>query len=255
MKLYNFRPGRNRTLSLVEITIVLALFGIIMASAFSMFMAGYQSSFRTQARLEVNTYVRKATDQLTFKGRQASYFLLYDRFDGSTAIIPPATVPSFGDFRSPSRQGADGLPAGETGSCLVFVFNGENPTPLDPDSITPIRRLVVYTLDTNAVTPDKPFRLREYDLILDPADPRCNEPVETLIPAAITGPEPAANLQVCIPWARGLLNGDIFQNLDGKSVVMSAQFYYGNPDDDLGPGMLKSATNTYSFTITPRGTI
>ncbi len=242
-------------MTLVEIMVVLVIFGTVLASAFAFFMTGYTTMWRTQARLEVNSYIRKATNRLTFNGRQASYFLLYDRFDGSTAIIPPATTPSFGDFRNPSRRGARGLASGETGSCLVFVYNGVNPRPFDPNSVTPIDRIVCYTLDTNSVDPNRMFRLREFDLILDPSDPMRFQPVEALIPAATAGNEPASDLNVCIPWVRGMLNGDIFHNLDGRSVVVNAQFFYGNPADDLGPGTMKSAANTYTFTITPRGAI
>jgi len=242
--------------SLVELMIVMTIMGLVTAGAFTMFISGYQMTFRTQAKLEVNSYIRKATNRLVFDGRQASYYILYDRFDGSNELLPSSPTPTFVNFRNTANHGMGRRDAGESGSCLVLVYNGTNPQPFNPSSRTPIERIVVYTLDTNTITPDKVYRIRRFELNLDPTDARRLNPVETLIPAAVTGPEPASSLDVFIPLARGMMAGNIFHNLDDRSVLINAHFFYGNPAHDIGNSAgVKSATNTYSFTITPRGSV
>jgi hypothetical protein len=234
----------------------MTIMGVITAGAFTMFTSGFQMTFRTQAKLEVNSYIRKATNRMVFDGRRASYFRIYDRFDRTNLIIPPATTPVLVNFRETAYHGKGYRKAGESGSCLVLVYNGVNPEPFNPASKTPIERVVVYTLDTDTISPNGVYRLRTFDLRIDPSNTTLSlAPLETLIPAAVTGAQPASNLDVCIPLARGMLNGHLFHNLDGKSILFNAHFFYGDPTHDYGDAGVKSATNTYSFTITPRGSV
>lgn len=256
MKTFFQKHEMRKSFTLIEIMIVLTIMGVITAGAMTMFRDGLEVCFRTQAKLEVNSYIRKATNRMVFEGRRASYFLLYDRFDGSNAIIPPSATPSFVNFRDAAFHNRGRRTAGERGSCLVFVYNGVNPQPFNPASRTPIDRIVVFTLDTRTISSNGVYRMRTFELNLDPSDTRRLDPVETLIPVAVSGAEPASRLHVFVPLARGMLGGHLFQNLDGKSVLINAHFFYGNPSDDNGTTAgVRSATNTYSFTITPRGSV
>ena len=260
MKPYYSRPRESKCFTLVELMVVITIFSIAIAGAFSLFMGGYRVMFRTQAKLEVNAYLRRATNQMVMDGRSATYFILYDRFDGSLDLEKDATVPTFKNFRT--NEGWGRRSVGESGNCLVFVYNGVNPTPYNPKSTAPVDRIVVYTLDTGDDPDNRVYRFRRGELVLyDPDDPLLddeNNPqrfqsVESLIPAAASGDNPARNLSVAIPLVRGMLDGNLFHRLDDKSVLINGHFFYGNPADDVGVRATKHATNVYSFTITPRG--
>lgn len=243
----------SRRFTLVELVVVCAIFSVAISGAFAMFMGGYQMVFKTQSKLEVNAAMRKATNLLVSDGRGASYFILYDRFDGSEDVVPPSTVSQFIDFRD--NPGFGRRDPGEYGNCLVFVYNGVNPTPFDPTSTTPIARIIVYTLDT-ALDPNPAalLKFRRWELVLGPTDPRRTQDVEELIPDVVSGTEPAANLRIAmIPLVRGMFGGNLFYNLDGKSVFVNGHIFQGDRSVDRNVRIDKSATNTYAFTITPRG--
>ncbi len=250
--------SKVRSMTLVELAVVVVIFSVVVVGSFSMFMSGYQNIFRTNARLEVNADIRKATDELVFKGRRASYFLLFDRFDGTMYKEKPDSIPTFVDFRQSKYHGLGDRKSGEYGNFVVFVFTGEKDNPHDPDEKTPIERIVGYTLDSNKIDAKSVYCLRTFDLTFDDPDDR-KKNVEELIPPSAGGDQPASNTRVCIPMVRGTMEGVdgqkgyLFRNLDGRSLVMNSQFFYGNPKNNLGYSGLKSASNAYFFTITPRG--
>lgn len=257
MKRYHQQHYKRRRFTIIELMIVCLIFSVAISGAFAMFMAGFRMVFRTEMKLQVNAHMRKAANQLVTDGRNASYFILYDRYDGSRGVIPPSADLVFRDFRTNPAPRFGRRAAGESGNCLVFVFNGENPAPANPASITPIDRIVVYTLDTsNAPDLNAALYFRRGEVVLDPSDPRRTQPVESLIPAASSGPRPANNLKVTIPLVRGMIDGgNVFHNLDGRSIFFNGQFIEGNWANDINAATLKSGSNTFSFTITPRGSV
>lgn len=220
--------------TLVEVMIAVTIFSLLMAGATQFFIDGYTMTFVTEQKLEINSDIRDVTNDMADEARAANFFMMYQSFFPKTQGDPP------GDFRSPS----EGYSAedyrqrkGNSGDFVVFVYTGTDPNPND-DTPAPIERLVGYLRDDSATnSTEAPVMRFELDVLVA----NQNKSVEDLIPEVTE----KSNFKTVINLVTGLANGNLFYNIEDRSVLINGKIIHGN--------QAKQVTGTYNFTVSPRG--
>jgi prepilin-type N-terminal cleavage/methylation domain-containing protein len=225
------KSNPKRAMTLVEILITLSISGLLIAGLTTFFINTYKLNFTSNQRIFINSDIRKITNEMTENARDATIGLVYASF------YPD---PINGDFRSPATDMTAQdyqLRDNETGDLLVLVYYDQDPNPADTVR-PPIVRLVGYyrSIDdpVNNIGP-----VRRFDIAISGSDQ--NKAVEELIPSVASQEDHALILE----FSRGLANGHLFYNFRSRGIMVNGQIYHGNA--------AKRVTNTYNFTITPRG--
>lgn len=226
MKQNNFINTAKAGFTLTELMITLTIFGMVMAGIGSFFFQTNMMLFTNTAKLQINRDIRSITNEMTDNARNANHFTLYDSF--------------YDDFRNPTAPttGADYRQRdAEAGDLVVFIFYGVDPAPWDTTP-PPIERLVGYyrSID-DPVANTGP--IRKFDIAIPVADQ--NDAVEDLIPAIST----VGTHETIVELSEGLANERLFYNFRERSIMVNGQIYHGND--------AKRVTDTYNFTISPRG--
>lgn len=118
---------------------------------------------------------------------------------------------------------------GGSGDFLVLAFVDED----DPTLFTAV--IGFYRSATqNTEGPVQKFAIRY--------DTPSNSDLEDLLPA----PETAGSHQEVIELSKGLSNGRLFYNFFNRSITVQGEILHRGSN-------LKRATNTYNFTVSPRG--
>lgn len=118
---------------------------------------------------------------------------------------------------------------GTSGDFLVLAnVNKEDPTLFE--SLTGYYR---------SATADTEGPVRKFTIEFDPPS---SEPIEDLLPAVAT----VGQHQEVIELSRGLSNGYLFYNFFNRSITVQGEILHQGSNN-------KQATNTYNFTISPRG--
>jgi hypothetical protein len=170
----------------------------------------------------VNRDIRAFTSEMTDNATYANFFQIYPDFakrtvtDSATEVTTDASV-------------NDGL----SGDFLLLVYR-------DPGDDTKTNRLVgYYRSPKNGSDPDSEGPVRKFDITVSPSS---SASIWTLIPDAST----AGTWPEVIELSQGLADGKLFYNYYDRSVMVKGQiFHRGN--------LSKRATNTYNFTVSPRG--
>ncbi len=224
-----FYPKKRRAFSLTEILITMSIMSAVGLATMTLFMDGYKSSFNASMKNNINQDIRKVTREMSVVARQANYFALYKSIAASD-----------------HDSSGDRLFAGETGNLLVLAYQGDPPN-LMYINARPILRLVGYYLNTSVNVADAPDEhpIYKFDITI-PTDKQY-DPLESLIPTAVTQPvsRPGEIHTKVVELTEGLANGDLFYNFQGKSIMVNAKISHGNA--------AKRITDTYNFTISPRG--
>jgi len=133
---------------------------------------------------------------------------------------------SFADRSTPRNDGY-------SGDFLVLVYK-------DPADLTKTERLVgYYRAPADAEDPAGEGPVRKFDVTFTPSSAA---PLADLLPA----PESAADHDEVIALSRGLSDGRLFYNFYDRSIMIRGEIIH--------PGTTtRRATNTYNFTVTPRG--
>lgn len=213
--------------TIVEVIFAMAILLLVVAGVLPMYVQSSRSIMTADSKLDVNGDVRKVTDQMIENARQADAFVLYDNYKG--AWIDG----DFVDFRSSSYAGMGRLRDGETGRLLVLLFYDEDPYPNDSNP-PPLKQMVGLYLDADESETTGSIRM----FVKETFDH--SKTMEENIPAAAL----MGTHEAIIPSMTGLMEGDVFYNFGGKSVMVNGKISHAN-------GAIKE-TNTYNFTITPR---
>lgn len=227
------RPRSRRAgFSLTELMVAGSLALVVIAGVTTFVITSGRMVYVTEEKSRINRDIRDLTNEMTDVARDANLFLIYPEFS-SDKSRPQYT--------------------GETGDMLVLVFQEEG-YPESPGVVRRITRVVGYyrdrgennrgpvrRFDTNVIWPTG---------IPHPAgsesNPRTAQPLtlaQILNRSEITRNE--ANFPIVVELARGLANQSLFYNHLGRSVVVNAQIIRGS--------VVKEVTDTYNFTISPRG--
>ena len=262
------KPSALRAFTLAEIMVVMTIFGFVMAGALPFFIMNLKSQFVGEQKLLINGDIRKVTNQMVENAREANSFVIYQAFTAQTRWDGAA------ETRDANGSGAvtiaDRLQNGSAGDLMVLVYYTDqyfdtrlydsdatnNPTlgsgtvsRLVAYWVAPNRRLAgeygVYMFDTDKYNPTGAATWTTSWGVTFPATLSSTVTLETLLPPATTAYSQATEFPILIHNISGLSNGYAFFNYQNKSIITRAKILHGN--------LAKRVTNTYNFTITPRG--
>src|SRR5690606_6780835 len=123
---------------------------------------------------------------------------------------------------------------GLSGDMLVLVYT-------DVDSPSKINRLVGYYRDADDEDSEGP--VRTFDIAINPSS---TAPIWTLLPPVNS----RGNWPEVIEISKGLADGKLFYNFRDRSVMVKGQIIHRG---GIGKTRYERATNTYNFTVAPRG--
>ncbi|MGJ3244085.1 MAG: PilW family protein [Opitutales bacterium] len=222
-------PARTQTrrkgFTLVEALVVMGIAGMLMAGVLSFYQQAGLILFTSEQKLRINKDIRTLTNEMTDNARNANHFVLYESFE--EGMRTAETEQEAMEYR---------LRDGESGDMIVLVFYGEDPNPGD-NVLPPIERLVGYFRAPDPETRRGP--VRKFDLAVPAADQ--NEVVEFLLPPVSS----RDSYPEVVELSEGLADGKLFYNFRDRSIMVNGQIFHGNA--------AKRVTDTYNFTISPRG--
>jgi prepilin-type N-terminal cleavage/methylation domain-containing protein len=225
MSTRNFRESAGFTL--VEIMFAMSILLIVVAGVLPMYVQSSKNILTVDSKIDVNSEIRDITTNIISEAREADAYVLYDNYKG--AWIDG----DFVDFRNAPYHGMGRLRDGESGKMLVLLFYGIDPTP-DDRTPAPLEKIIGLYLNANEATSEGSLQSFTVTNIND------NKTMEENLPSATK----MGTHDVVVSSVKGLIDGDIFYNFGGRSIMMSATIAHIN-------GAIKE-TNTYNFTITPR---
>lgn len=270
-------PRRRRgpaAFTLAEILVVVAIFSLVMAGVLPFFIANLRYQYVGEQKLLVNQDVRRASNELVENAREANNFALYQSFYAQTRAN--GTAVSRDANANGSVTWADRMLNGQTGDLLVFVYYTDsyfdsrfydgvagNSPDLTSGRVTrlvlywtaPNRTIAgetaLYCLDTDryktsgATTWDTGWGAT-LPARLSTTGATGTTTIEALLPPANSTWAQSAHARIVLNDLSGLTSaGAVFQNFQNRSVIMRAKILHGS--------RAKRVTNTYNFTITPRG--
>jgi prepilin-type N-terminal cleavage/methylation domain-containing protein len=217
----------NRGFTIVEILFAMTVFLLVLAGALPMYVQSSKSIYIADSKLDVNNEIRKLNNHIIGEAREADAFILYDNFDKTW--IDGSLV----DFRNSSCAGKGRLRDGEKGKFLLLLFFGVDDKPYDSIP-APVDHMIGMYLDTDGSETVGPLKIFTKDNIDDKITLEENIPLFSS----------RSDHEILIEEMTGLMDGDVFYNFGGRSVMINGKIARKN-------GAIKG-TNTYNFTITPR---
>ncbi len=118
---------------------------------------------------------------------------------------------------------------GYSGDFLVLVYK-------DPEDLTKIQRLVGYYRSGGA---DGEGPVRKFDIDISPSS---SDSLDSLLPSSVA----IDDYPEVIELSRGLSDGHLFYNFYDRSIMIRGEIIHRGTTT-------RRATNTYNFTVTPRG--
>jgi prepilin-type N-terminal cleavage/methylation domain-containing protein len=232
---------RPRGMTLLEILVATTIAGIISAGLFSVFIQALNIIDYDEKKLTINRYIRDFTAELTENATFANYALILPDYS-TRSRVSPVYNPSTGEIETAGIS----VPVedGHSGDMLVLVY-------VDPANDRRIERIVGYYRAALAIGEAGP--VRRFELEFNPST--TTQAINLLPPASAINDWPAI-----VELSEGLSNGRLFHNFYGRSIMVNGEIIQENrikgPDgkyiDGTGKGR-RVASNTYNFTISPRG--
>lgn len=214
-------------MTLIEILIVLSILMLVVGGLLAFFIRSLNVYHYDSGKLLVNRDMRTFTSEITDNATYANYFIIYPSFT-------ERTVTSGSVITDAKRY------AGESGNMLVLVFR-------DPSDDKKINRIVGYYRDPNQINGEAP--VRKFDRTISPST---SAEVWTLLPATSTAQtnEEVIELSRNVQVEEGQPPQELFYNFYGRSVMVKCDIIHRT---DTGKNRYERATNTYNFTVSPRG--
>lgn len=260
--------------TLAEVLVTVAVFGLVMAGALPFFISNLRAQYVGEQKLLVNQDVRRATNELVENAREANNFALYQSFYAQTR--PNGTSATRDANGNGAVTWADRMLNGQAGDLLVFVYYSDpyfdarfydgvagNSPDLSQGRVT---RLVLYwTAPNRSLSSETALYSLDTDRYRPAGATSWTTGWGATLPAALstTGASGTTTLEALLPpanstWAQAdaariVLNdltglaasGACFENFQNRSVIMRTKILHGS--------RAKRVTNTYNFTVTPRG--
>lgn len=222
------KSTRRRGFTLPEILMSLAIMGFVSVGLYQFLIDTSLLMFMSTEKLEINNDIRNVTNQLANDAREANEYYIYDEYIEGGLIK------------------ADRIGEGGTGDCMVLIYQ----QPYDEDTGEPdfagenyIDRIVVIYREKDDSDADSKGPVRTFSIDYEPATVKSGEPgnsAEELV-NAYTGD----STRTIVELAKGLADQKLFYVITRESVMVRAEIFHGN--------LVKKVTNTYNFTISPRG--
>lgn len=223
----NRRPG----FTIVEIMVVVTLFGFISIGLASFLISSQRGLFWASNKSKITNDVRLFTMRITQETLGARTAYVYDSFALSDRDKP-------GDRRE----------SGQTGDCLVLIYydyfnsGSLNYSPVPgPDDEGRYTKLVVFFRkpDSDGISPV----YRAEKVFSSPQEIDKTKKFEDFLAAQFSNDE--GDYPVVLELSRGLADGNLFRNFGNNTFVVNGEILHGND--------VKEVTNTYNLTISPRG--
>lgn len=230
-------PSSRRGFTLSEILITMGISTLVVGAALVFFIYQLNIFAYDVSKNRVNRDIRAFTSELTDNATFANGFQIFPNFSTRSST----TTTTLNGTTTSTTVSAN-LVDQQSGDMLVLYFR-------DPNNDTLTNRIVGYyraPVDPSMLDQNDPRALgpvRKFDLAINPASAA---PLYTLLPAASTY---ATNGEV-IELSKGLSNGKLFYNIGNKLIMINGQIIHRG---GLGSTRYERATNTYNFTISPRG--
>lgn len=259
--------SRPRAFTLPEIMVVVTIFGFVMAGVLPFFILNLRSQYVGEQKLLINGDIRKVTNQMVENAREANTFVIYQGFTNQLRW-DGATVDRDSDGNS-TINFFDRMQNGQSGDFMVLVFYADpyfDTRLYDADAtnnpvissgtvsrmvgywVAPNRRFsgenAIYSFDTDAYKGAGATWTTPWSATF-PAVLSSTVTFESLLPPATSAYAQRSEFPILLNNLSGLSNGYVFYNYQNKSVITRAKILHGN--------QAKRVTNTYNFTITPRG--
>lgn len=219
-------------MTMVEMLIAVSISGVVMTGMIAVFLQALHIYKYDEKKLTINRHIRKFTSELTENATFANYALIYPDFSTRKNIV---TIKNPDTGVTTTTGVSLQLDDGQSGDMLVLAY-------VDPDDDTKIQRLVgYYRAAENTGEANSKGPVRRFELEFSPSS---SSPAVDLLPATSTidtWPE-------VIELSQGLSDGRLFHNFYGRSVMVKGEIIQQDPG-----GTTRMATNTYNFTISPRG--
>lgn len=266
-------PRRTDGYTLSEIMVVTTLCGFVMAGVMPFFIMNLQSQFVGEQKLLINGDIRKVTNAMVENAREANSFVIYQAFTSQARWDGAAETRD--NNGSGSVTLADRLQSGQSGNFLVLVYYQDpyyDSRLYDSDATNNpslsggrVSRLVGYWTAPNRQYPgENAIYLFDTDRFKPAGATSWTTPWGATFPATLSdsGATGTTTIEALLPpatstWANysqfaitlhnvsGLTGGYCFYNYENRSVIVRSKILHGN--------LAKRVTNTYNFTITPRG--
>lgn len=237
--------------TLAEMVTATTIFALLVGMIVQFNQQTFKSMFVSEQKCLINNDMRSLTSRMSQDARDANFFVLYANYTASARA-------------NSSLE----LLHGNSGDFLVLVSYGAAPNPAK-FNIRPVSEIIGYyrapyqsnqlTIDPISNAPSNVMPVRRFDITvgnglsanmyllatgssdLPPGGTATS--LEALLPsdAAAT----IAGHQIVVQLAQGLDDGLLFHNYNGKSIMINGKIMHGNND--------VSATDTYNFTVSPRG--
>ncbi|OIO58676.1 MAG: hypothetical protein COZ46_08275 [Verrucomicrobia bacterium CG_4_10_14_3_um_filter_43_23] len=205
---------------LSEMMVSLAVMGVLIALITGFFIENIKASIGSEQKNKVNSNIRKVTAELLNSGRGAQAFVLYKSFES----IDRNSI-------------EDRLTEGGSGDLIVFLYEGPRPSAKDEKrGYTKI--IGYYRAPSNDEDPSTSGPIYKFEQQYDKPN---TDSLESLLPDYDT----IMSHTLVLSNAIGLADGRSFFNFRNRGVMMNVQVTQGDS--------VQVTTNTYNFTITPRG--
>lgn len=246
----------------------MTIMSILLAGVVPFFVSNFKYLYSGEQKLLINSDIRDLTNEMVETARASNYFVLYESFYSQT--LGGSTV-----RRDVNGNGtinlADRMQAGQEGSFVVFVFYNDpyfdsrlydaDPTNNPALMTVTIERIVGYW-----IAPNREISGETALYAFDSNDSRSatatswttpwgqtfpvvlggTTTVESLLPANSKSWAMHSSAEIVVNDLEGLTSGSLFfENFQNRSVLIRSKILHGN--------QAKRVTNTYNFTITPRG--
>lgn len=208
-------------MTLVEIMIVVGICTLVVSGLLSFFIQGLQIYHYDSGKLLVNRDMRQFTAEIADNATYANSFKIYPSFTERSTTVSGVTKDNE-------------VYSGQSGEMLVLVY-------LDVADSSKIARIVGYYRDPNETAGEAP--VRKFDRTISPS---VSADVWTLLPALSTA---QTNTEV-IELSKNVGTQQLFYNFYDRSIMVKCDIIHRT---GTGSNHYERATNTYNFTVSPRG--
>jgi len=224
---------RQRGMTLVEIIVATTILGFAMIGTLGFFIQALNMYHYDGGKLLVNRDIRVLTSEMTNNATYANYFLIFPSYSNLSRSVNVQVDPEDETQGFTTAVVDTSVNDGVSGDCLVLVYQ-------DPNDNSKVARLVGYfRAPADPLNAASEGPVRKFDVTISPSS---SLPVWQLMPT-ITDPSVYGEV---IELSRGLSDGRLFYNFYDRSVIVKGEIIHRG-------SLTKRATNTYNFTISPRG--
>lgn len=184
-------------------------------------------------KILVNKDIRKFTTEMTENATYANFFMIFPAYTSINRTVDVLINANDPDQGFTTAIVDNTVQDGASGDCLVLVYK-------DAADDRKIAKIVAYfRAPTNPASATSTGPVRRMTLDITPSS---TLPVWQLIPE-ISNPSLYPEV---IELSRGLANGKLFYNFYSRAIIVKGEILHRG-------SLVKQATNTYNFTVSPRG--